>query len=369
MYFRDLNLFYNYIYLQKLKKNEVWWISVASESRSFVPGLITALNNKNLDYYGIIIPGVIWEGEFLKEGFLAVRVPLASRPVLITDMESSDLKGIIDRVSGSKKHMITPSLMVFYDGYSFLLDSFIKLLSIAVDDRYLVFGAGAGVADQHIPSLFGNSGFYKNAAFLLFINQNISVGIRHGLQRIGMPLQATKVRQNVLSELNYHKAFTIYQDLLKKNLNISVPIYRFTEAAIDYPLGIFLDQYEDLIRDLLAVTQQEEIISMGEIPENCFVGLLKTDKWALQEASEQVLRESINTPLPVKNIFVFECNFRRNMPEMDFPQETKRIFEQADDLQPTANISGIVCIGHIAPIENRKLGRYYKTVLIASAYE
>ena len=369
MFFDDIDKLIKYLSGVPLKEKEEWWISVAANSRSDIPGLITALNYRKLNIYGCIVPGILWDGEMMPTGFLAINLKVFSKPIVVSNIEPAIVIKLKEDLESLVKSGLPQSLLVLVDGYGVTLDHFLASLVSITGDRFNVFGGGTGVSGEQEASIFTSAGLLRNAALIFPISGNTSIGLRHGFQRVATPLTVTKARQNVLIEIDYQNAFRVYQNLLDEHLKIQIPMYSFSEIAPDYPLGIYRDTSEDLIRDLIAVTSTGEIICSAEIPENIFVGLLQGEERNFIEAEEEALRESVDTPFPPKQMFIFDCILRRKMLGQNYSREIKRIFELSENLVPDANLAGILTLGQIALSESDRLDYYNKSISIASIYD
>lgn len=369
MYFTNIDDLIKKLSSQNLDKNEEWWISVAAESRLEVPGLITAANYRKINIFGCVVPGILWEGEFKAVGFLAIRLEVLTKPILVSSIEPKMVAKLKQELPHVVNSALPQSLLVLVDGYGLTIDNFLDSLVSITGDRFNVFGGGTGVSGVQDASIFTSAGLFKNGALIFPMTGNVSIGLRHGFKRVAAPLTATKARQNVLIEIDYQNAFRVYQDLLDEHLGIKIPKYNFSEIAHDYPLGIYRDRSEDLIRDLIAVTSRGEIICDGEIPENIFIGVLQGEERNFIAAEEEALQESIDTPFPPKKIFVFDCILRKKMLGPNYVREAKRIFELSNSLAPDADVAGILTLGQIAPSESDRLDYYNKSISFASIFD
>lgn len=135
------------------------------------------------------------------------------------------------------------------------------------------------------------------------------VGVRHGWEPLGIPMEVTKSEGAILKELDGKPALKIYEDYFGKQAEelTKEPIARM---AYTYPLGISVKgSSELLLRDAVIANEKGEITCAAEIPQGSEIRLMLGDQekaiQAAQEAAQNALSQ-LKGAKP-KIILVFNC--------------------------------------------------------------
>ncbi len=177
----------------------------------------------------------------------------------------------------------------------------------------------------------------------------IGVGVRHGWNKIGIPMKVTKSNGAVLEELDGKPAVRIYEDYFGKKAD-ELKKEPLARMAITYPLGMQVEGNEELlIRDPITVDEKGAITCAAEIPEGSEIRLIIGSKEDAIKAAEDAALQ-VNEQLggkKAKAVILFDCIARRKLFGRDAYNEIKAIKKiLGNDLQ----MIGFYTYGEIAPL-------------------
>lgn len=175
--------------------------------------------------------------------------------------------------------------------------------------------------DQVLSGSVVGVGLYGNFAF--------GIGVRHGWIPIGTPRIATKIKGNILYELDNKPAVQIYEDHFGKDKGPIVSKDEpFARLAITYPLGIPTPNKDGyLIRDPITVDDSGAITLAGDIPEGSEVHIMIGSREEAIDAAEDASRKALAQVegKQIKAIFLFNCIARKKLLMTKKQEEVDRI--------------------------------------------
>jgi hypothetical protein len=209
---------------------------------------------------------------------------------------------------------------------------FVSLLEGLTGNGAAIVRGFKTVLGEHFPIIGGSAGddFAFKKTFVYFQDQVLNdavigiglsgkfswgLGVKHGWESIGLPMEVTKSEGAVIKELDNKPALSIYQDYFGKRAEelIKEPI---AKMAYTYPLGRTIkDSSELLIVDVVIANEKGEITCAAEVPEGSEIRLMLGDPekaiQAAKEAAENALSQ-LNGATP-KAIFIFDCMARHKL--------------------------------------------------------
>ena len=246
------------------------------------------------------------------------------------------------------------AFLFFMDGQ--LSDSSLLLrgLQDIMGNVFPIVGAGSS-DDFHFSNtfqIFQDKVLTKSATGLLLGGQiNISVAGRHGWKPLGKPRIITKVKKNIIREINDKKASHIYEEYfgeLSKDLQSS----QLGQVAILYPLGIFIEgSNEYLLRNAIDILSDGSILCQGNIPEGAEVHIMIGNKDSCKDAAIQAAKEAKKNLLGKKAefIIIIESIARLKLLGRKAFQEIEYIKEIFGSSVP---IIGMYSHGEISPFQS-----------------
>jgi hypothetical protein len=227
-------------------------------------------------------------------------------------------------------------------------------------------GAGVGFHDlRQAPSVFTGTGFIPHGGLLLYIPSRATVNVRHGWSRVHGPFIATRVRGNVIQELNWEPAGSFFRDQVEALAPALKGRPVFPDLVSGFTLSIGKEGGEDVIRDPISINAADELVVLSDVPENAAMYLSQGDASSLLQAAQQAVAEC-NPADAVDNCFIVECFSRALMLKDGFPRELEAVTAA---LQKFTDVpaEGILALGEIASSGRTSLEFYNKTFVVRLA--
>jgi len=341
-YFQSVEEFITF----KAAKRTQWLLLVAEES-SFSHA---HLSDELSDSYGAIFPEIIYDKEHYKRGVVAIE--LEQKPQLIKDID----KPILESVELSD----VKSILVFVDGLSPHIDSFLFSLFEVIGEDTILFGGGAGkLTLEQERVIFTPDGIYEDAALLIVFDNPTRVGVKHGWEFLEGPLVATSSEKNVLKKIDYEDAFDVYKRIVQQDSGLVFNDNNFFEIAKSYPLGIATVDDEVIVRDPILV-QDTALVLVGVMPENSIINILKGEKSHLLGAAKQAAQEAYTQSNHSELVFMIDCISRVLFLEDSFKEEIESVHEIVNDTP----VVGALTLGEIANNSKSYIDFYNKTCVV-----
>ncbi|NPD48137.1 MULTISPECIES: FIST signal transduction protein [unclassified Lentimicrobium] len=349
-----------------LKVNQLEGINsiliLSCEDNNYTPeNMDKILTSIKKPVFGGIFPQLIHGKKTMTEGSLIIGMNHKAKTLAVnvpeadTDRESELLK-FEDQLSDSK------TMFVFTDGFTSGISSFIDdVFSVfGLELNYVGGGAGSLKKLSSSPCLFSNKGLLQNKAMLIASDINSGIGVNHGWNSISQSFQITESEGNVIKTIDWKPAFEVYKKITEEHSGQKFKQDNFFDIAKAYPFGINKLNNEMIVRDPIAKTENNEIVCVGEVPENSMVNILNGDNESLINAARQSHEEAMNTfsgRADKKSLFVMDCISRVLFLGDEFQKE---LMTMSSDDSP---LFGALSIGEIANTGKSFLEFYNKTII------
>jgi hypothetical protein len=231
-------------------------------------------------------------------------------------------------------------------------------------------GGGGSLSLQQEPCIFTPEGLFQDAVVVTFLGNESHVNVRHGWQKVMGPIVATKTDKNRIVELNWRNAFALYRSIVEADSGLVLTKENFFDVVKGYPLGLYKEGAEDIVRDPVGFTDAGELVFLIDIPENAAFNLLRGDTNAIIQAAGQAAA-SCHVPagrVPTYAIVV-DCISRVLYLDQDFSRELDSVQEYVGAIKGDLVPEGIVSLGEIASDEEGVLQAYNKTIVVGVLYE
>ena len=170
----------------------------------------------------------------------------------------ADFEDIMDEAVGDNDDLKT--LMVFVDGLSQRIAAFIDALYAIFGLEINYIGAGAGsLSLKQKPCLITNNGLMEDGAVLASLSIESGVGVSHGWTPISDPYKVTESERNVIKSLDWHPAFDVYKSVVEAHSGTPFASKPFFDIAQAYPFGIAKMGSERVVRDPLALDDDQNL--------------------------------------------------------------------------------------------------------------
>ncbi len=336
-------------------------ILVADGSDSLKRKLKQYIPNVQKNLFGGVFPKIVHNDHLYDDGCLIVGLPFETETHIIKNLSDSSetlepqLKALSEKIGSSQ------SMFIYVDGLSSGIGDFIEGVYNHLGSEHNYIGGGCGsLSFEQAPCLISNEGFLQDGALVIKTNRSIGVGVSHGWKKLAGPFRVTESSKNKIISLDWKPAFEVYKDIIENHSNKKFNDDNFFDLAKSYPFGINKIDSEVIVRDPIVV-EDNQLVCVGEVPENEYVHILMGTESSLINAAEQAKNIAVNkvqndsgtTPL-----FLMDCISRVLFLEEDFSKELQVIRNNKDEL------IGALCLGEIANSGSSCLEFFNKTCVV-----
>lgn len=353
-----------------IHEDEVVVIMLAEDHSADIQAMIAELNERKINFFGGVFPGLIHGTEKHDEGALIEVLPSYAKPCLIPQRNGAQ-PNLPDLESKIPKNIKTKyTAMVFIDGLCPGIGMFLSGLFNQLGNSVNYFGGGAGsLSLKQEPCLFTTEGFFQDAAIVAFVKLESNLGVRHGWEKIAGPVVATGTNNNIIKELNWKNAFKVYKGVLESDSGKNLTIDNFFDIAKGYPFGMMKEGMEDIVRDPISANEKGELICVGEVPENAVLSILKGKNENLIQAAGQATNDCISVrDKSISHCLVVDCISRVIFLEDDFAQELEMVNQKIRAVDENLTPFGILTLGEISSYGEGFLEFFNKTIVICVCY-
>ena len=352
MYFSNLDDFKVFAQDAVLSSSDQLMIMVGDRSADQVNDMIDFLNQKNISFFGGIFPGLIVGNRNVREGFIAeVLQPVYSSLVLPFMM----------RFAQDRESLKGYTAIVFVDGLSGRMKDLTDTLYGKLGAAVTYVGSGAGFYDlQHRPCIFNSKQLYQDSLYVCIVKNRTELAVERGWNKLDGPFFVKRSRDNILSDVDNYRAFELYRRVIEEEENLTLFKEDFFIYAKDHPFGILEDDGSLIVRDPIAVNNDDEIICVAGIPEGSEIYVLKGDAHTLLESSLKITAKC-RKRAPGKYLpLLFDCISRAMFLE-------ERFTDELDNIQSGLKykVEGALSIGEIATRNNGELIIHNKSSVLA----
>jgi hypothetical protein len=330
-------------------------VCVTDKSRSAVASLIDDLNSLQLPFFGGIFPEIIFENKRQQEGVLIITLDYKVDNYIVKLDDEAEIGNQIEHICDTIQPNANTT-WVYVDCFSTNKTVFIESLYQNLGYTFTYVGGGAGsLSFEQIPSVFNNSGIYKNAAILAFATTNLSLGVAHGWSPISEKLKVTKANGNNIISIDWKPAVDVYTAIVEQHSNSKFEEQGFFELAKSYPLGMVKVGGDIIVRDPIMI-QDDELVIVDKVNEGEFVQILNGDMNSLLSGAKNAKLLAHGTSNN-KNVFCIDCISRVLYMNDDFQDEI-------DIIKGNQTLNGVLTIGEIANNSQTFLEIFNKTTVV-----
>ena len=314
---------------------------------------------------GGVFPQIVYGTKNTTQGYLIVPIELDLSSVLVhgLDDDSVDFEAALDEAIEEDQEV--GSMIVFVDGLSARINSFVDSLFalFGADVKYIGGGAGS-LSFEQAPCIICNDGVFKGAAIIGLTKNALPVEVGHGWEPISKGHFVTQVDKNVVKEIDYKNAFDVYEELINPHMKAEVFNQdNFFEVAQSFPLGIKKIDGDYVVRDPISVNDDGHLVCVGELDEGDHIDILHGKPNALITSSgATAARLFSNNKGNTQRIFLMDCISRALFLEGNFPLELDAIEKE---VMGDSSIFGALVLGEIANSGSGYLEFYNKTTVVS----
>lgn len=345
--------------LEKLSSNHLNLVMIAEHSQLNTEDLIQRCNQEKIKVAGGIFPMIIGLEDPLEKGVILKHFPAESEAILIRNIDS-DFSELLPEMDQNWN-----SSIVFVDGLSAHIPNFLDTLYEKYWSHINYVGGGAGsLSLEQKPCIFTNEGLFEDAGFIIPLQWDSKIGIKHGWEKIAGPFIANKAVGNRVIELNWRPAFEVYKEVVEQYSSLQFKEDNFFDIAKGFPFGIYREDQEDIVRDPITVDEDGTLICVGKVSQNASLNILKGEKEHLIKNAE-LAGEIANEP-KAKELFIADCISRVLYLEDDFKAELVALRKGLKDVEK--NLVGVLCLGEVSSNDNGYLEFFNKTTVVSTFY-
>ncbi len=348
--------------------SDIFFVAVGEKANIDINSFIDQCNTKGVRIFGGIFPAIVNNDIVSSDGINYTKMSSSSGAEIVRYLNFSDYTEY--NLEKFKSDVEKKTLMVLVDGLSSGIDRFLSVLYKKFGNTVNYIGGGAGsLSLNQKPCIFSNEGIYDKGAVLCMIDSEVKLGVKHGWNCIYGPFIATKASKNIIKELNWTNPYELYSEMIKEDSGEIITKENFFDISKCYPFGIAKDTGDYVVRDPISVTDEGEIVCIGEIHENSMLDILKGDKQGLLKAAQESARDVNLKGKKVKNNIIFDCISRSLFLEDDYKKEIETIRSTLVNDGNTNSIEGVLSLGEISSNGKSFLEFYNKTILLGVFYE
>lgn len=315
---------------------------------------------------GGIFPQIIHESNAYDQGWLLIGLGAELKVYQIDGLsdETVQFSNLIDDAVADDP--LAPTYLVFVDGLAQRVSALVDGLFDVLGSESNFIGGGAGsLSFQQKPCLFSNQGVHMNAALIGALNATSHLGVGHGWTTVDADHQVTRVDKNVIQEIDHRNAFEVYSEIVNRFSETPISRENFFSIAQAFPFGINKFNGEKIVRDPISVTEDGELVCVGELVQGDFVDILSANSDQLIKAAGDTASyafKKLNAE-PASLMLMMDCISRALFLKEEFVDELKNVKSKGDaDLA----LLGALVLGEIANSGHGYLEFYNKTTVVAT---
>lgn len=349
-------------------ENEAVLLLFAEDKALDIPSLIEALNKQNITFFGGVFPGLIYGNQRKTGGCILKKFRFLIPPFCVSEIADGQMQDLPGFHASSSIEQSTAIILI--DGLTSNIYGFLEKLNNLLGGQCNFIGGGAGsISLQSQPCVFTRQGFVADAAVVCVIDKQVTLGVRHGWEKLVGPLVATQTAGNTILELNWKKALEVYNTIVEMDCGVALTPENFAAIAQGYPFGILREKEDDIVRDPLAIGPNGSIICIGEVQPNTVLQILKGRPKALLEAAQKAIHDcggKTGLPILADGTFVVDCITRALFLEEQFELEMNFIRDNLILQKESQEPFGMLSLGEISSYGDGMLELFNKTIVIGT---
>lgn len=304
---------------QRSKAIAIFALLPEQESVS-IPNLQTLFTQLDIPLIGAVFPELIVDSCFKSNGIYLLCLNYVPFYKLYSQIGSgaADAEFAAARIAADCQSILQASEQ---DATLFMIcDALLPNIASLLDHLYLKLGnrmhyAGANAGSESftsIPCLFDHQQFIANGMLILLLQPHSGALLEHGYIAPKQQLFATSTTDNCIQQIDWRPAFTVYQELVLAQFNIEITRENFYQYGVHYPFGIIRANGTLVVRIPVALTDDDSLCCIGEVPEHAILTLLNAPS-VDQDKTIQILAQGLQ-PIPEQSaheFLLFYCAGRR----------------------------------------------------------
>lgn len=256
---------------------------VCERERDAVASLQRIAADLVMPLLGAIVPGVVAEARFCRQGVLLVAFDAAQSPRILLPVPHSANRATDAAVEALADFVATHAGESGGDTLLLLVDATLPDVASLLDRLYLEIGdlvnyAGTCVGSetfQRVPCLFDREAFVAEAVLATLLREHPGAALAHRY-RGGEALRvATATTGSHVEAIDGKPAFEVYRQLMASEYGIDLDRENFYRYAVHFPFALNRAQGESLVRIPVKVEDDGSVYCSGEVPENALLEVVR----------------------------------------------------------------------------------------------
>jgi methyl-accepting chemotaxis protein len=253
----------------------------------------------------------------------------------VKDDPDSAVEDLKNRLPSEVKGFPYKYGIICMDSLTGMSEEIVLNVHLAFPEMALVGGGAADISMEE-PLVFasGNAASDAIAMCAMFSKKKMGMSVTHGMTPSFGPLRVTKVKDNVVLELNNRPAWDAWKDIVaedaKKNYGIDLSQVGLERAMsillIHYLLALKIDENNYKIRGVSWVTNEGGLVFMCGVADNSEFHVMGYDKEGLIKAAKDGAKAAVKD-LGTKpaGALIFDCAARGSILDKEFIKEAMGI--------------------------------------------
>jgi len=304
--------------------------------------------------FGGIFPSVLFGGRSFERGTAIVGHAVAGQiEVLRFDALEADVSRLEALEAAS-------TLFVYFDATG-ASGELVTALYESLGTGRAWIGGGAGALDfVRRPVVITPSGLEAGVAVVAGFADPARLGVAHGWEAIGEPLQVTASEGNDLTELQWRAAFDVYREAVEAHSGKRFADHEFFSLAKVYPLLLDRLGGEGVVRDPLEALPGGALRCAGDIPPHTTVRIATGTPEGMLRAAVEAREQASSGGVPEAGVAVTIDCISRALVLGD-----RHVEELAALEVPGLPQVGALTLGEVASSRKHFLQLHNKTTVLA----
>jgi len=321
------------------------------------------LQNLKIPVFGGIFPGIMFENKVYDKGFVLVGFETEVHVEILPKISKKCTGSHILFKSNESVAENTKTIFAFVDGLTSGINDFINTLFINFGLEINYIGGGAGsLSLKQQPCVITNKGLLQDAAVIAATDLHSGIGVKHGWDSIAGPFKVTDVDGNLIKSLDYKPAAEVYKSVVESFSGSKIDDANFFSIAKSFPFGINKYDSEFVVRDPIAIVENNHLKCVAEVEKGAFLNILHgKNETLIQAAGEAIRFANLNNRRRNGDFTMFiDCISRSLLLDEEFDKELNDVYMH----KVGGALLGALTIGEIANNGQDFLEFHNKTAVI-----
>ncbi|CDI00871.1 putative FIST C domain protein [Candidatus Competibacter denitrificans Run_A_D11] len=241
-----------------------------------------AANAVRLPLVGAVVPGLLVEAKFCRQGALLIAFAATTPQRLFRfsyhEQHTTDqaIESLSDFIAEHADENGADTLLLLVDAKLPNMTSVLDRLYLEIGDQVNYVGTCVGSETfQPMPCLFDNRRFIEAGIFALVLRQHPGAALAHHYRGNESLWVATATAGSYIKTIGGQPAFEVYQRLMESEYGIDLDRENFYRHAVHFPFALNRAHGESIVRIPVLVEEDGAVYCSGEVPENALLSVVR----------------------------------------------------------------------------------------------